>query len=281
MSQTLLALYGLKFNPFSPELPTAAIYIPPKVESFCWRIEHAQIGEGGFAMIHGEPGSGKSVILRLLAERLARVADITVGIINHPQSNLADFYREMGEVFSVPLRPHNRWGGFKVLRERWIAHLESTRRRAVLLIDEAQEMRPAVLSELRLLASARFDSQPLLCVVLAGDARLIEKLRREELVPLGSRIRTRLGLEHASGEELAACLKHLLEFAGNASLMTAQLRQTLCDNAAGNYRVLTTMASELLAVAAQRDLAKLDEKLYLEVFAPADSSTARRKTAAR
>ena len=281
MSQKLLAVYGMKFNPFSPELPTEAIYIPPKVESFCWRIENAQIGEGGFAMIHGEPGSGKSVILRLLAERLARLADITVGTISHPQSNLADFYREMGDVFSVPLRPHNRWGGFKVLRERWIAHLESTRRRACLLIDEAQEMRPAVLSELRLLASARFDSQPLLCIVLAGDARLIEKLRREELVPLGSRIRTRLALEHVSRDELAACLTHLIETAGNASLMTPQLRQTLCDHAAGNYRVLTTMAAELLAVAAQRDLAKLDEKLYLDVFAPPDSSAARRKAAAR
>ena len=281
MSQKLLALYGLKFNPFSPELPTEAIYVPPKVESFCWRIEHAQIAEGGFAMIHGEPGSGKSVILRLLAERLARLADITVGTISHPQSNLADFYREMGDVFAVPLKPHNRWGGFKVLRERWIAHLESTRRRAVLLIDEAQEMRPAVLSELRLLASARFDSQPLLCVILAGDARLIEKLRREELLPLGSRIRTRLGLEHASREELAACLTHLIEMAGNASLMTPQLRQTLCDHAAGNYRVLATMAAELLAVAAQRDLAKLDEKLYLEVFSPPDSTATRRKAAVR
>ncbi len=281
MSQKLLALYGLKFNPFSPELPTEAIYIPPKVESFCWRIEHAQISEGGFAMIHGESGSGKSVILRLLAERLGRLAEITVDTISHPQSNLADFYREMGEVFAVPLKPHNRWGGFKVLRERWIAHLESTRRRAVLLIDEAQEMRPAVLSELRLLASARFDSHSLLCVVLAGDARLIEKLRREELVPLGTRIRTRLATEHASREELSACLTHLLELAGNTSLMSAPLRQTLCDHAAGNYRVLATMAAELLAVAAQRELPKLDEKLYLEVFAPPESSTARRKAPAR
>lgn len=281
MSQKLLALYGLKFNPFSPELPLDAIYLPPRVENFCWRIEHSQIGEGGFAMIQGEPGSGKSVTLRLLAERLARLTDITVGTISHPQSNLADFYREMGEVFAVPLKPHNRWGGFKVLRERWIAHLETTRQRAVLLIDEAQEMRTAVLSELRLLASARFDSQPLLCVVLAGDARLTEKLRRDELLPLGSRIRTRLGLEHASREELAACLTHLLGSAGNVSLMTPQLCQTLCDHAAGNYRVLTTMAAELLAVAAQRELAKLDEKLYLEVFAPPESSTTRRKAAAR
>lgn len=198
INQKLLALYGLKWNSFSPELPTEAIFVPPRVENFCWRIEHAQISEGGFAMIHGDPGTGKSVALRLLAERLSRLPNVTVGAINHPQSNLADFYREMGDIFAVPLRPHSRWGGFKALREVWFAHLETTRRRAVPLIDEAQEMSPAVLCELRFLASARFDSQPLLCVVLAGDARLIEKLRREELIPLGSRIRTRLATEQAS-----------------------------------------------------------------------------------
>lgn len=280
MKQKLLALYGLKWNPFSPELPSSALYVPPKVEDFCWRIEHAQTREGGFAMIHGEPGSGKSVVLRLLADRLQTVPDITVGAINHPQSNLADFYREMGDIFDVPLRPSNRWGGFKALRERWFNHLESSRTRAVLLVDEAQEMNVQVLSELRLLASAQFDSRPLLCVVLAGDARLLEKLRREELVPLGSRIRTRLATEYASREELQACLEHLINGAGNPGLMTKQLRQTLCDHAAGNYRVLTTMAAELLAAGAQRELPELDEKLYMDVFAPQAKTPVRRTTRA-
>lgn len=276
MNHTLLALYGLKWNPFSPELPNEAIYVPPKIENFCWRIEHALIREGGFAMIHGDPGSGKSIVLRLLAERLRKLPDVTVGDIAHPQSSLVDFYRELGDIFGVPLRPSNRWGGFKALRERWLNHLESSRCRPVLLIDEAQEMAPQVLSELRLLASARFDSQPLLCIVIAGDARLIEKLRREELVPLGSRIRTRLATEYASRDELLACLEHLLAGAGNASLMTPQLRHTLCDHAAGNYRILTTMAAELLAAAAQRDLPVLDEKLYLDVFAQPAIPTQRR-----
>ena len=279
MNQKLLALYGLKWNPFSPELPSEAIFVPAKILNFCWRIEHAQIREGGFAMIHGDPGSGKSIVLRLLAERLKKLPDITVGAINHPQSNMADFYRELGDIFGVPLRPSNRWGGFKALRERWFGHLESSRCRPVLLIDEAQEMTPQVLSELRLLASARFDSQPLLCIVMAGDARLIEKLRREELIPLGSRIRTRLATEFASRDDLLACLDHLTAGAGNASLMTPQLRHTLCDHAAGNYRILTTMAAELLAAAAQRDLPMLDEKLYLDVFAPPAQSTPRRSTA--
>lgn len=281
MNQKLTALYGLKWNPFSPELPCEAIYVPAKIENFCWRIEHSQVREGGFAMISGDPGSGKSVVLRLLAERLKKLPDITVGAINHPQSNLADFYRELGDVFAVPLRPSNRWGGFKALRERWLTHLESSRCRPVLLIDEAQEMTTQVLSELRLLASARFDSQSLLCIVMAGDARLNEKLRREELIPLGSRIRTRLATEFASRDELLACLNHLLAGAGNASLMTQQLRHTLCDHAAGNYRILTTLAAELLAAAAQRDLPVLDEKLYLDVFAQPNQPAQRRAASGR
>jgi type II secretory pathway predicted ATPase ExeA len=276
MNHKLLALYGLKFNPFSPELPVDAIYVPAKIESFCWRIEHAQIREGGFAMVHGDPGSGKSIVLRVLAERLKKLPDVTVGAINHPQSNLADFYRELGDVFGVPLRPSNRWGGFKALRARWLSHMESSRCRAVLLVDEAQEMTAQVLSELRLLSSSSFDSQSLLCIVMAGDARLIEKLRREELIPLGSRIRTRLATEFASRDELLACLEHLLAAAGNASLMTPPLRHALCDHAAGNYRILTTMSAELLAAAVQKDLPLLDEKLYMDVFAPPAKPVARR-----
>ena len=277
MNNKLLALYGLKWNPFSQDLPTEAVHVTVKVERFYWRIEQALIREGGFALITGDPGTGKSVALRLLAERLGQLRDISVGAIVHPSGNLADFYREMGDLFGVELKPHNRWGGFKGLRDRWLSHLEGTLLRPVLLIDEAQEMQPAVLSELRLLSSMQFDSKNLLTVVLAGDARLTSKLRRDELLPLGSRIRSRLVREYADRTELMDALKHLLSTAGNANLMTPELMQTLCDHAVGNYRVLTSMAAELLATAAQRELTQLDEKLYLEVFEPPASKI--RKTA--
>jgi type II secretory pathway predicted ATPase ExeA len=212
----------------------------------------------------------------LLFERLSPLPDITVGAIVHPSSNLADFYREMGDLFGVELKPHNRWGGFKALRERWQSHLEGTLLRPLLLIDEAQEMPPSVLSELRLLASQQFDSRTLLTVVLAGDHRLTAKLRRDELLPLGSRIRARLIMEYADRETLIACLKHLQITAGNASLMTTELMQTLCDHAAGNYRVLTSMAAELLASAAQQEITQLDEKLYLEVFSSPTANARKR-----
>jgi general secretion pathway protein A len=280
MTKKLLALYGLKWNPFAVELPLEALFVPPKVELFCSRVEQSLVREGGFALITGEPGAGKSVVLRLLAERLRRLTELTVGVLTHPQSHLADFYRELGDVFGVALQPHNRWAGFKTLRERWLAHLEHTRLRPVLFIDETQEMLPAVLSELRLLASTHFDSRPLLSVILAGDGRLGDLLRRDDLLPLGSRIRIRLTLEYAAPDDLRACLGHLLTTAGNATLMTAELVHTLCEHAMGNYRVLTGMAAELLAAAAQRELPQLDEKLYLELFTHARPNPKPRRLAA-
>ena len=159
----------------------------------------------------------------------------------------------LGDLFSVPLAAHNRWAGFKALRTRWADHIGSSRCRPVLIIDEAQEALTPVLCELRILASKELDSKQLLCVVFAGDARLPERLRSLELQPLGSRIRRRLTLDFASRDELLACLDHLLAAAGNPSLMTSELRVTLADHAAGNYRVLMNLADELLAVAADRE----------------------------
>ena len=168
MNNKMLALYGLKWNPFTPNVPTEALHVTTRLESFCWRVQQLA-GDGGFALVTGAPGCGKSAALRILTASLATQRDVTVGVISRPQANIADFYREMGELFGVELRPHNRYGGAKILRQRWQAHIQSTLTRPVLLVDEAQEMQPAVLAELRLLTSADLDSQILLTIVLAGD----------------------------------------------------------------------------------------------------------------
>src|SRR6516165_10312032 len=89
MSKKLLALYGLKWNPFAPDVPVEALYATKRIESFCWRVEQLA-GEGGFALITGAPGIGKSVTLRILADRLAQKRDVTVGVLSRPQAALSD-----------------------------------------------------------------------------------------------------------------------------------------------------------------------------------------------
>jgi type II secretory pathway predicted ATPase ExeA len=277
-AKKLLSLWGLKWNPFSPELPSEGLLATAKVESFAWRVEQL-VQEAGFALITGESGTGKSVALRIVAERLATMRDVVVGVLERSQSKSADFYRELGDIFSVKLSPSNRWGGFKALRERWKAHVASSRIKPVLLIDEAQQMAPQALSELRILCSADFDATSLLTVVLSGDGRLLELLRQEDLIPLGTRIRTRLVMEAASREELSELLSHALAKAGNAALMTGELMDTLIDHCAGNCRLLMTMGAELLAYGMAQEVAQLDEKFYLELFQPKQPRPAPKKKA--
>lgn len=277
MNKKMLALYSLKYNPFSPEVPTQDMFVSPEIDSFCWRIAH-QAGEGGFACVTGDPGTGKSVALRILAQRLSTMRDVSVGILTRPHAIVADLYRELGDIFGVALSPHNRWAGAKALREKWLAHIDASLYRPVLLIDEAQEMTCPAFSELRLLASANLDARSILTVVLAGDARLAAKLSTPDLLPIGSRIRTRLRTEYATPAQLHKGLIHIMSQAGNPNLIRANLIATLCEHAAGNYRVLMNMANELLSTALHRELDQIDEKLFFEVFALESKPAATRKT---
>jgi general secretion pathway protein A len=265
MNKKLLSLYSLKFNPFSPEVPSSALWSTPSIQSFCWRIEQ-QIGEGGFALAIGDPGTGKSAALRILVERLGNLRDVVVGVLTRPQAAVADFYRELGHLYSVPLAPHNRWASAKVLREKWLHHIENSLYRPVLLIDEAQQMSASALSELRLLSSAELDSRSILTTVLAADNRLASRLQEADLLPIASRIRARLRTEALDLSQLLQCLNHLLKMAGNPKLISPSLLQTLCEHAAGNLRLLMNMANDLLASALEQERQQIDERLFFEVF---------------
>ena len=275
MNKKLLSLHSLKFNPFLPDVPVEALWVPPALDSFCWRIEQ-QVGEGGFALAIGEPGSGKSASLRVLRERLGNLRDVTVGVLTRQQAGVADFYSELGDLFGVVLRPHNRWASAKVLREKWHTPIETSLYRPVLLIGEAQEMSPAVRSELRRLSSADLDSRSSLTVILAGDGRLTAKLDSPDLWPLASRIRSRWRTEALPPQPLLAGLNPLFQMAGKPKLMSPILAQTLCEPAAGNLRRLMNMANDLLAAAGHQKRDPLDEKLYFEVFDPDPKPSAKR-----
>ncbi|HBY95004.1 MAG TPA: general secretion pathway protein GspA, partial [Chloroflexi bacterium] len=99
MNKQHLTLFGLKFHPFRPGVPLEALMALPAVDSFCRRVEFS-MGDGGYVMITGDPGTGKSVALRQLSHRLGKQRDVVVGTIDHPQSRVSDFYRELGDIFN-------------------------------------------------------------------------------------------------------------------------------------------------------------------------------------
>ena len=261
----LLAWYGLKWNPFLPDIPAESLWHSPQMDNFIYLLENMTMN-GGFALISGEPGLGKSKTLQVIAHQFSKLDEVVVGVMERPQSSVADFYREMGFLFGVNLTPANRYGGFKDLRERWKNHIKTTLFRPILLIDEAQEMLTGCLNELRLLSSADFDSRNLLTTVICGDDRLPERFRTRALVSLGSRMRFRLKLDPYTKEDLLDYMEHSLNQAGVPQLMTDTLIKTLVDHCAGNQRLLNNMAAELLAEGLKKELPQLNDKLFIETF---------------
>jgi general secretion pathway protein A len=263
-ARKLSALYGLKWNPFLPDVPVEALCETPRIKHFAWRIEDL-VMHGGFALVTGDVGAGKSAALRMLAAKLTPLRDVIVGEVTRPQSRVTDFYREIGDLFGVPVSTSNRWGAYKTVRAKWQEHIQQTLFRPVLIVDEAQEMSPLLLAELRLLGSTKLDTCQIVTVVLCGDRRLEEKLRTPDLLPIASRIQTRLVLDAEPPDVLGTMLRHLLTAAGNAALMTEELQRTVCEHAAGNRRVLKLLCNELLALAVANNAKRLDESLYLEL----------------
>lgn len=279
-ARKLSALYGLKWNPFLPDIPVEALCETPRLKHFAWRLEDLVL-HGGFALVTGDVGAGKSAALRLLAAKLAPLHDVIVGEVTRPQSRVTDFYRELGDLFGVPVSSSNRWGAHKTVRAKWQEHIQQTLFRPVLLVDEAQEMSPLLLAELRLLGSTKLDTCTIVTVVLCGDRRLEEKLRTPELLPIASRIRTRLVLDAEPPDVLGTMLRHLLATAGNAALMTEELQRAVCEHAAGNRRVLMHLCHELLALAVSRNATRLDDNLYLELTSADQRPARERATPAR
>jgi type II secretory pathway predicted ATPase ExeA len=261
----LKSVFGLKFNPFISELPLSAIYRSSRVKSLLWDMENL-VMDGGFAMISGVTGLGKSSLMRVVENHLSEIPDVVVGELKRPQSNLRDFYPELGALFEVELKSFSRWHSFNSLRERWVNHIKSSLFRPVIIIDEAQQMAPSVLTELRILSSEELDSRKILTVILAGDQRLGENMTCPELLPFYGRIRVRYKLEPLSKDDLSAMLIHVLKHAGNSKLMTSNLIALLAEHSNGNPRCMMLAADMLLSYAAQNNRTHLDESLYFEVF---------------
>lgn len=269
-----LSRFGLSFHPFASAVAVEVCQITPEAMHVLTRCDHLA-SSGGFGVITGETGTGKSTFLRCLQARLRERTDLVCGVLTRPQATISDFYREMGSIFAVTLSPSNRWGGTRVLRERWQAHWSAAHLRPVLIVDEAQEMRVDVLNEIRLMTAAELDAGALLSVVIAGDVRLLELLQERELLPLASRIRVSHRTSAASVMELTQLLEHLLTRAGNPELMTDGLKRSLAEHAMGNRRSLMHLGDQMLEAAlADPACQRLDEALFIRTVRPASAIAA-------
>ena len=169
--------------------------------------------DGGFVLLTGEVGTGKTTVCRRALEQLP--ADCDVAFVYNPMLTIIELLTTICDELHVSYQPGTQ--SVKVLVDRLNARLLESHargRRTVLIIDEAQNLEPEVMEQLRLLTNLETSERKLLQIILLGQPELLDRLARPELRQLAQRIVARCHLEQLDPGELANYLRHRLAVAG-------------------------------------------------------------------
>ncbi|WP_240126694.1 ExeA family protein [Thermomonas alba] len=258
-----LAYYGLTEPPFSLTPDPRFVHLSERHRDALAHLLYGidQGGSGGFVQLTGEVGTGKTTLSRLLLEQLPPHA--RVALVLNPRQTPVELLETICEELKIPTE--GRRGSVKALVDALNAYLLDAYAqglRVVVLIDEAQNLPPDTLEQVRLLTNLETDTQKLLQIVLLGQPELRTLLARPELRQLAQRITARYHLLPLDLAETEAYLRHRWRVAGGTRFpFDAGAVRRLHARAGGVPRLLNVIAERTLLAGYARDALTLDRRL--------------------
>ena len=216
-----LEFFGLREFPFSLAPDPRFLYLSAQHREALAHLLYGVRSEGGFVQITGEVGTGKTTVCRCFLEQLP--PGTHAAVILNPALSAGELYAAICDEFRIP-RPA---GAVSVkdsldLINHFLLEVHAAGGRAVLVVDEAQVLGPAVLEQVRLLTNLETSSRKLLQIVLMGQPELRDTLARPGLRQLAQRVTARFHLQPLTREETAAYVSHRLGVAGSAEELIPQ-----------------------------------------------------------
>jgi len=206
--------FGINEKPFSITPDPRYLFMSERHGEALAHLVYGVTESGGFIQLTGEVGTGKTTLCRtLLLNQMPPNADVAV--VLNPQLSALEFLEAICEELGVPV-PEPR-GSIKALIDalnRYLLDAHAEGRRTILVVDEAQNLAPDVLEEVRLLTNLETSKQKLLQIILIGQPELRALLARTDLRQLAQRITARYHLEPLSREETDQYIEHRLKVAG-------------------------------------------------------------------
>ena len=238
--------FGLKEAPFSIAPDPRYLYMSEGHREALAHLEYGLRGDGGFVLLTGEVGTGKTTVCRCL---LAQVPDDSdVAFILNPRVTAEELLATVCDDLGIAYPDGN--SSVKVFVDRINAFLIETHekgRRTILIIEEAQNLSFDVLEQLRLLTNLETTERKLLQVVMVGQPELRDMLTKTELRPLAQRITARYHLGPLSREEAAHYVLHRLSVAGGAGgLFPASVISRLFRFTGGVPRLINVLCDRAL-----------------------------------
>ena len=209
-----LSFFGLNEKPFAITPDPRYLYLSERHAEALAHLLYGITEAGGFIQLTGEVGTGKTTIVRSLLAQVPKNAEIA--LILNPRMTAPEFLLTICEEIGIGV-PDDSLRSLKDLVDilsHYLLKAHASGRRVVLVVDEAQNLAPAVLEQVRLLTNLETNTQKLLQIILIGQPELRELLGRNELRQLAQRITGRYHLHPLSRDETAAYVRHRLRVAG-------------------------------------------------------------------
>ena len=209
-----LTFFGLNEKPFAITPDPRDLFLSERHAEALAHLLYGINEAGGFVQLTGEVGTGKTTIVRSLLAQTPKNAEIA--LILNPKVTAPEFILTICEELGIGV-PDSALESLKELVDilsHYLLRAHAGGRRVVLVVDEAQNLSPAVLEQVRLLTNLETNTQKLLQIILIGQPELRELLARNELRQLAQRITGRYHLNPLSREECTAYVRHRLRVAG-------------------------------------------------------------------
>lgn len=283
------AYFGLKQEPFSIAPDPRYLFMSERHREALAHLLYGLGGGGGFVLLSGEIGTGKTTVCRLFLEQIP--ANCNVAYIFNPKLTVTELLQSVCDEFhiAVPrkdLLPPTVKDYLDPLNE-FLLQEHAAGRNNVLIIDEAQNLSPEVLEQLRLLTNLETSERKLLQIVLIGQPELRHMLADPKLEQLAQRVIARFHLDAMTPAETAQYIQHRLEVAGldRALPFERKALRRVHDVSRGVPRRINLLCDRALLGAFAKSRATVDratvDKAALEVFdRPAVAPSMRRRTAA-
>ena len=205
--------FGLTDAPFSIAPAPRYLYMSQRHQEALAHLLYGVNGDGGFVLLTGEVGTGKTTVSRCLLEQIPENCD--VAYIFNPKLTVEELLSTICVEFGIPCPDGQASNKDYVDRiNAYLLEAHAKGRRAVLIIDEAQNLSAEVLEQMRLLTNLETNERKLLQIILLGQPELLDMLARPELRQLAQRIIARYHLGPLNKAEVAAYVRHRLEVAG-------------------------------------------------------------------
>src|SRR6266571_5181626 len=212
-----LSFFGLNEKPFAITPDPRYLYLSERHAESLAHLLYGINEAGGFVQLTGEVGTGKTTIVRSLLAQTPKNAEIA--LILNPKMTAPEFLLTICEELGIGV-PDAAMESLKDLVDilsGYLLRAHAGGRRVVVVVDEAQNLAPTVLEQVRLLTNLETNTRKLLQIILIGQPELRELLARNELRQLAQRITGRYHLNPLTYEETAAYVRHRLRVAGATS----------------------------------------------------------------